>query len=94
MDGDRRWRWAWCIDGTPVYGTTSEIDGRAEQETAAGALSLRSLSPDWRCCRAYRLRAHALDRKACASTTPWSVISVMAAIRASWVWLRLPHRWH
>lgn len=50
------------IDGTPVYGTTSEIDGAALNETATGSFEFALTFSDWRLLPgAYRLRAHALD---------------------------------
>ena len=50
------------IDGTPVYGTTSEIGQTALVEAGAGLFKFALTFSDWRLLPgAYRLRAHALD---------------------------------
>ena len=50
------------MDGTPVYGTTSEIDQIALTENDEGTFEFALTFSDWRLLPgAYKLRAHALD---------------------------------
>ena len=50
------------IDGTPVYGTTSEIDQTELHDDGTGRFKFALTFTDWRLLPgAYKLRAHALD---------------------------------
>ena len=76
------------IDGTPVYGTTSEIDGaalngdrwRARVRVCAYFLQIGACA--WGACR---LKACASGRDACLRQS-WAAISRLAAIRAAPGW--------
>jgi lipopolysaccharide transport system ATP-binding protein len=49
-------------DGTPVFGTTSEMDGFALRQTAPGRFEFAIRLSDWRLLPGnYRLKAHAMD---------------------------------
>jgi len=83
------------IDGTPVYGTTSEIDGAALNETAAGSFEFALTFSDWRLLPgAYRLRAHALDPEGMrVYDTVERDFTVIGDSRELGL-VRLPHRWN
>jgi lipopolysaccharide transport system ATP-binding protein len=50
------------LDGTPVYGTTSEIDGFVLRETTAGQFEFALTFANWQLLPGnYRLKAHAMD---------------------------------
>jgi lipopolysaccharide transport system ATP-binding protein len=50
------------MDGTPVYGTTSEIDDFALRETATGQFEFALTFTNWQLLPGnYRLKAHAMD---------------------------------
>lgn len=82
------------IDGTPVYGTTSEIDGAVLNETAAGNFEFALTFSDWRLLPgAYRLRAHALDPEGMrVYDTVERDFTVIGDSRELGL-VRLPHRW-
>ena len=83
------------IDGTPVYGTTSEIDGAVLNETAAGNFEFALTFSDWRLLPgAYRLRAHALDPEGMrVYDTVERDFTVIGDSRELGL-VRLPHRWN
>ena len=83
------------IDGTPVYGTTSEIDGAVLNETAAGNFEFALTFSDWRLLPgAYRLRAHALDPEGMrVYDTVERDFTVVGDSRELGL-VRLPHRWN
>ena len=83
------------IDGTPVYGTTSEIDGAALNETAAGNFEFALTFSDWRLLPgAYRLRAHALDPEGMrVYDTVERDFTVVGDSRELGL-VRLPHHWN
>lgn len=83
------------IDGTPVYGTTSEIDGAVLNETAAGSYEFALTFSDWRLLPgAYRLRAHALDPEGMrVYDTVERDFTVVGDSRELGL-VRLPHRWN
>ncbi len=83
------------IDGTPVYGTTSEIDGVVLNETAAGNFEFALTFSDWRLLPgAYRLRAHALDPEGMrVYDTVERDFTVIGDSRELGL-VRLPHRWN
>jgi len=83
------------IDGTPVYGTTSEIDGAVLSETAAGNFEFALTFSDWRLLPgAYRLRAHALDPEGMrVYDTVERDFTVVGDSRELGL-VRLPHRWN
>jgi len=83
------------IDGTPVYGTTSEIDGVTVQETAAGAFEFALTFSDWRLLPgAYRLRAHALDPEGMRVYDTVERDFTIGGDSRELGLVRLPHRWH
>ena len=83
------------IDGTPVFGTTSEIDGAVLNETAAGNFEFALTFSDWRLLPgAYRLRAHALDPEGMrVYDTVERDFTVVGDSRELGL-VRLPHRWN
>ncbi len=82
------------IDGTPVYGTTSEIDGVAAGETAAGTFEFALTFADWRLLPgAYRLRAHALDPEGMRVYDTVERDFTVGGDSRELGLVRLPHRW-
>mgnify|MGYP003499913603 FL=1 len=81
-------------DGTPVYGTTSEIDGAAPRRLGPTryAFSVRfdelSLLPGH-----YRLRAHAMDPEGLRLFDTHEVPFVVAGTTRELGYARLPHAW-
>jgi len=81
-------------DGTPIYGTTSEIDGAAPVRLgpARYAFSVRfgelSLLPGH-----YRLRAHAMDPEGLRLFDTHEVPFVIAGATRELGYVRLPHAW-
>ena len=83
------------IDGTPVYGTTSEIDGAVLNETAAGSYEFALTFSDWRLLPgAYRLRAHALDPEGMRVYDTVERDFTVAGDSRELGLVRLPHRWN
>ena len=82
------------MDGTPVYGTTSEIDGEALRETATGSFEFALTFSEWALLPgAYRLRAHALDPEGMRLyDTVERDFTVLGDSREQG-FVRLPHRW-
>ena len=82
-------------DGTPVYGTTSEVDGvqptREADDRFAFAVSFTSLPllPGH-----YRLRAHAMDPEGMRVFDLHEVPFVVAGSSRELGLCRLPHQWH
>jgi len=81
-------------DGTPVYGTTSEIDGAAPMRLGPMryAFSVRfgdlALLPGH-----YRLRAHAMDPEGLRLFDTHEVPLVIAGATRELGYVRLPHAW-
>jgi lipopolysaccharide transport system ATP-binding protein len=81
-------------DGTPVYGTTNEVDGAAPSRIAedrfAFAVSFRELPllPGH-----YRLRAHAMDPEGMRLFDHHDVPFVVAGTTRELGYVRLPHEW-
>ena len=83
------------IDGTPVYGTTSEIDGAVLNETAAGNFEFALTFSDWRLLPgAYRLRAHALDPEGMRVYDTVERDFTVAGDSRELGLVRLPHHWN
>ena len=83
------------IDGTPVYGTTSEIDGAVLSETAAGNFEFALTFSDWRLLPgAYRLRAHALDPEGMRVYDTVERDFTVAGDSRELGLVRLPHHWN
>ena len=83
------------IDGTPVYGTTSEIDGAVLNETAAGNFEFALTFSDWRLLPgAYRLRAHALDPEGMRVYDTVERDFTVGGDSRELGLVRLPHRWN
>jgi lipopolysaccharide transport system ATP-binding protein len=82
------------IDGTPVYGTTSEIDQAPLVENNAGAFVFALTFSDWRLLPgAYKLRAHALDPEGMRLyDTVEREFTVLGDSREQGL-VRLPHQW-
>jgi len=83
------------MDGTPIYGTTSEIDGQAMRETAAGRFEFALTFDEWALLPgAYKLRAHALDPEGMRLyDTVERDFTVLGDSREQG-FVRLSHRWH
>ncbi len=82
------------IDGTPVYGTTSEIDGAAAAELGDGAFEFVLAFSDWRLLPGgYRLRAHALDPEGMRVYDTVERDFTVGGDSRELGMVRLPHRW-
>jgi lipopolysaccharide transport system ATP-binding protein len=83
------------MDGTPIYGTTSEIDGQGLRETAAGSFEFALTFAEWALLPgAYKLRAHALDPEGMRLyDTVERDFTVLGDSREQG-FVRLSHRWH
>ena len=82
------------MDGTPVYGTTSEIDRVALREVGAGAFEFALTFSEWALLpAAYKLRAHAMDPEGMRLyDTVERDFTVLGDSREQGL-VRLPHRW-
>ncbi len=82
------------MDGTPVYGTTSEIDGFALHDAGAGAYEFALTFSEWALLPAtYKLRAHAMDPEGMrVYDTVERDFTVLGDSREQGL-VRLPHRW-
>ena len=82
------------VDGTPIYGTTSEVDGVQPRREADDrysfdvAFSALPLLPGH-----YRLRAHAMDPEGMRVFDLHEVPFVIAGSTRELGFCRLPHRW-
>lgn len=82
------------MDGSPVYGTTSEIDGVELVKTADGRFEFALTFSDWRLLPgAYKLRAHALDPEGMRVYDTVERDFTVAGDSRELGLLRLPHRW-
>jgi lipopolysaccharide transport system ATP-binding protein len=82
------------MDGTPVYGTTCEVDGFALREAAPGRFEFVLTFMDWRLLPgSYKLKAHAMDPEGMRLyDTVERDFSVMGDSRELGL-VRLPHVW-
>ncbi|MEO7255270.1 MAG: ABC transporter ATP-binding protein [Casimicrobium sp.] len=82
------------MDGTPVYGTTSEIDGFALRGAGSGAFEFALTFTEWSLLpAAYKLRAHAMDPEGMrVYDTVERDFTVLGDSREQGL-VRLPHRW-
>ncbi len=82
------------MDGTPVYGTTSEIDGFALRGAGSGAFEFALTFTEWALLpAAYKLRAHAMDPEGMrVYDTVERDFTVLGDSREQGL-VRLPHRW-
>ena len=82
------------IDGTPVYGTTSEIDQTELLDDGTGQFKFALTFSDWRLLPgAYKLRAHALDPEGMRLyDTVERDFTVLGDSREQGL-VRLPHAW-
>ena len=82
------------MDGTPVYGTTSEIAGFALRDVGAGAFEFALTFSEWALLpAAYKLRAHAMDPEGMrVYDTVERDFTVLGDSREQGL-VRLPHRW-
>lgn len=82
------------MDGTPVYGTTSEIDGFELREAGYGAFEFALTFSEWALLpAAYKLRAHAMDPEGMrVYDTVERDFTVLGDSREQGL-VRLPHRW-
>ena len=82
------------LDGTPVYGTTSEIDDVALTEGAGGVFEFALTFSDWRLLPgAYKLRAHALDPEGMRVYDTVERDFTVAGDSRELGLVRLPHHW-
>ena len=82
------------MDGTPVYGTTSEIDRVPLVQNSSGGFGFVLSFSDWRLLPgSYRLRAHALDPEGMRLyDTVEREFTVLGDSREQGL-VRLPHQW-
>ncbi len=82
------------MDGTPVYGTTSEIDGAALRDAGSGSFEFALTFSEWALLPgAYKLRAHAMDPEGMRLyDTVERDFTVLGDSREQGL-VRLPHRW-
>lgn len=82
------------MDGSPVYGTTSEIDGMELAKTTNGHFEFALTFSDWRLLPgAYKLRAHALDPEGMRVYDTVERDFTVAGDSRELGLVRLPHRW-
>jgi len=82
------------LDGTPVYGSTSEIDGVALRERAPGVFEFALTFSDWRLLPgAYRVRAHALDPEGMRLYDTVERDFTINGDSREQGFVHLPHRW-
>lgn len=82
------------MDGSPVYGTTSEIDGTALTELVSGQFKFALTFSDWRLLPgAYKLRAHALDPEGMRVYDTVERDFTVSGDSRELGLVRLPHRW-
>jgi len=82
-------------DGTPVYGTTSEIDGIALAADGAHHWRFSLVFEDWRLLPGgYRVRAHALDPEGLRLFDTVEREFIVGGSTRELGLVRLPHRWH
>ena len=82
------------MDGTPVYGTTSEIDGIALRDADSSAYEFALTFSNWALLPgAYKLRAHAMDPEGMRLyDTVERDFTVLGDSREQGL-VRLPHQW-
>jgi lipopolysaccharide transport system ATP-binding protein len=82
------------LDGTPVYGTTSEIGSVALRDVGSGAFEFALTFTEWTLLpAAYKLRAHAMDPEGMrVYDTVERDFTVLGDSREQGL-VRLPHRW-
>ena len=83
------------MDGTPVYGTTSEMDGVALRDVGSGAFEFALTFSEWALLpAAYKFRAHAMDPEGMrVYDTVERDFTVLGDSREQGL-VRLPHRWN
>ncbi len=82
------------MDGSPVYGTTSEIDGTQLAELVSGQFKFALTFSDWRLLPgAYKLRAHALDPEGMRVYDTVERDFTVSGDSRELGLVRLPHRW-
>jgi lipopolysaccharide transport system ATP-binding protein len=81
-------------DGTPIYGTTSEIDGVAIKQAAPGCFEFAMKFSDWRLLPgAYKLKAHAMDPEGMRVYDTVEREFMIAGDSRELGFVRLPHQW-
>jgi len=82
------------MDGTPIYGTSSEIDGARLRDAGSGSYEFALTFGNWALLPgAYKLRAHALDPEGMRLyDTVERDFTVLGDSREHG-FVRLPHRW-
>ena len=81
-------------DGTPVYGTSSEIDGARPRRVAADRFAFDVAFRDLPLLPGhYRVRAHAMDPEGMRLFDTHEVPFVVAGTTRELGFCRLPHRW-
>jgi lipopolysaccharide transport system ATP-binding protein len=82
------------MDGTPVYGTTCEVDGFSLREVSPGRFEFALTFSDWRLLPgSYKLKAHAMDPEGMRLyDTVERDFSVLGNSRELGL-VRLPHLW-
>lgn len=82
------------MDGSPVYGTTSEIDAVELISTSGGLFEFALTFSDWRLLPgAYKLRAHALDPEGMRVYDTVERDFTVAGDSRELGLVRLPHQW-
>ena len=82
------------FDGSPVYGTTSEIDGESLLDAGDRVFEFALTFSDWRLLPgAYKLRAHALDPEGMRLYDTVERDFMVSGDSRELGLVRLPHRW-
>ena len=82
------------MDGTPVYGTTSEIGQTAPRQIDSNSFEFALTFTDWRLLPgAYMLRAHALDPEGMRLYDTVERNFTVSGVSRELGLVRVPHRW-
>jgi lipopolysaccharide transport system ATP-binding protein len=83
------------MDGSPVYGTTSEIDRSTPTQIDSNSFEFALTFSDWRLLPGgYTLRAHALDPEGMRLYDTVERNFTVSGVSREQGMVRLPHRWH
>jgi lipopolysaccharide transport system ATP-binding protein len=81
-------------DGTPIFGTTTEIDGVVLKQTAPGRFEFVIEFSDWRLLPgAYKLKAHAMDPEGMRVYDTVEREFMIAGNSRALGFVKLPHQW-
>ncbi len=81
-------------DGTPIFGTISELDGFQVRQTAPGRFEFAITFSDWRLLPGgYKLKAHAMDPEGMRVYDTVEREFMISGVTRELGFSRLPHRW-